>query len=346
MTDTEPSDRKSGKDATLPQIMLKSELPGHLIRHATLRQLQVFEAIVRLGSFTQAAEELFLTQPTVSIQIKKLSDALGLPLFEKVGRKVFPTEVGLELYDTCRDILGSLANLEMKLADLHGLKRGRLRLAVITTAQYLAPSILGQFARKYPDIELALEVSNYDRVLARLANNDDDLYIIGHVPDHLADVTVYPFAPNPLVVMAHRDHPLVGQRNIPVQRLAREYFLMREPGSGIREATLNLFERQGIQPRIRMELGSNEAIKQAVIGGLGIAVLSLHTLSAEGTRGPIALLDVAEFPINRQWHIVHPRRKVLSLVAQTFLEFAIQDEARVRAHIDQMLEDFQRSLMG
>lgn len=334
----------NSKETGQPQIMLKSELPAHLIRHATLRQLQVFEAIVRLGSFTQAAEELFLTQPTVSIQTKKLADAVGMPLFEHVGRRVFPTEVGHELYDTCREILGSLTNLEMKLADLHGLKRGRLRLAVITTAQYLAPSILGQFARKFPDIELSLEVSNYDRVLERLANNDDDLYIIGHVPEQLTDVAVYPFAPNPLVVMARRDHPLVGKRNISIQRLAREYFLMREPGSGIREATLKLFEQHGIQPKIRMDLGSNEAIKQAVIGGLGIAVLSLHTLSAEGTCGPIALLDVAEFPILRQWHIVHPRRKVLSIVAKTFLEFAIQDKARVRAHIDQMMHDFQHNL--
>ena len=334
------------RDPAQPQVMLKSELPGHLIRHATLRQLQVFEAIVRLGSFTQAAEELFLTQPTVSIQIKKLSDALGMPLFEQIGRKVFPTEVGRELYEACREILGSLSNLEMKLAELHGLKRGRLRLAVITTAQYLAPSILGEFARRYPEVELSLEVSNYDRVLARLANNDDDLYIIGHVPDQLSDVAVYPFAPNPLVVMARRDHPLVGRRNIPVQRLAREYFLMREPGSGIREATLKLFDRHGIQPKIRMELGSNEAIKQAVIGGLGIAVLSLHTLSSEGTCGPIGLLDVSEFPIVRQWNIVHPRRKVLSTVAQTFLDFAIQDEARIRAQIDQMLKDFHHSLTG
>lgn len=334
----------SSKDPSLPQIMLKSELPGHLIRHATLRQLQVFEAIVRLGSFTRAAEELYLTQPTVSIQIKKLSDAVGLPLFEQVGRKAFPTEVGRELYDACREILGSLTNLEIKLADLRGLKRGRLRLAAITTAQYLAPSILGEFARKYPDIELCLEVDNYDRVLARLASNEDDLYIIGHVPEQLTDVKVYPFAPNPLVVMARHDHPLAGQRNIPLRRLAGEYFLMREAGSGIREATLKLFERQGIQPRIRMELGSNEAIKQAVIGGLGIAVLSLHTLSAEGARGPITLLDVAEFPILRQWNIVHPRRKVLSVVAQTFLDFAIQDEARVRAHIDQMLRDFEYNL--
>ena len=331
----------AGKESALPQVMLKSELPAHLIRHATLRQLQVFEAIVRLGSFTRAAEELHLTQPTVSIQIKKLSDALGLPLFEYVGRKAQPTEVGFLLYDTCREMLGALTNLEMKLAELHGLKRGRLRLAVITTAQYFAPSILGQFARRYPDIELSLEVSNFDRVLERLANNDDDLYIIGHVPERLlADVEVYPFAPNPLVVMASRDHPLAGQRNIPIERLEQETFLMREPGSGIREATLKLFQEHGINPPVRMELGSNEAIKQAVIGGLGIAVLSLHTLSAEGAGGPVALLNVEHFPIRRQWHIVHPKKKVLSVVAQAFLDFAIQDEARVRNQVDEMLAAF------
>ncbi len=328
------------KESGLPQVMLKSELPAHLIRHATLRQLQVFEAIVRLGSFTRAAEELYLTQPTVSIQIKKLSGALGLPLFEYVGRKAFPTEVGLLLYDTCREMLGALTNLEMKLAEMHGLKRGRLRLAVITTAQYFAPTILGQFAKRYPDIELSLEVSNFDRVLQRLANNDDDLYIIGHVPERLTDIAVYPFAPNPLVVMASRDHPLVGQRNIPIERLEQETFLMREPGSGIREATLKLFQEHGISPTVRMELGSNEAIKQAVIGGLGIAVLSLHTLSAEGAGGPVALLDVEHFPIHRQWHIVHPRQKVLSVVAQTFLDFAIQDEARVRGQVEDLLAAF------
>ncbi len=330
----------SGKDGSLPQVMLKSELPAHLIRHATLRQLQVFEAIVRLGSFTRAAEELHLTQPTVSIQIKKLTTALGLPLFEYVGRKAFPTEVGLLLYDTCREMLGALTNLEMKLAEMHGLKRGRLRLAVITTAQYFAPSILGQFARRYPDVELSLEVSNFDRVLERLANNDDDLYIIGHVPERLTDVAVHPFAPNPLVVMANRDHPLAGRRNIPLRELEGETFLMREPGSGIRESTLRLFEEQGINPPVRMELGSNEAIKHAVIGGLGIAVLSLHTLSAEGADGPVTLLDVEHFPIHRQWHIVYPKKKVLSVVAQTFLDFAIQDEARLRAQVEDMLAAF------
>lgn len=321
-------------------VMLRSELPDHLIRHSTLRQLQVFEAIVRRGSFTSAAEELHLTQPTVSMQIRKLSDALGMPLFEQIGRRVFPTAVGKEVYETCREILGALNNLEMTLADLQGLRRGKLRLAAITTAQYITPGILGQFARRYPHIEFSLEIGNYDRVLARLSQNEDDLYVIGHVPEHLNDVEIYPFAPNPLVVMAPADHPLAGARKIPIKRLANEVFLMREPGSGIRESTFRLFAEHGIKPRVRMELGSNEAIKQAVIGGLGIAVLSLHTLGAEAKTAPIALLDVDNFPIHRQWHIVHPRGKALSVVASRFLEFAIQDEASIRGQVEQLLRDF------
>jgi DNA-binding transcriptional LysR family regulator len=185
-------------------------MPEHLIRYATLRQLQVFEAIVRLGSFTRAAEELFLTQPTVSMQIKKLTDAIGLPLFEHVGRNVQPTEAGRELYDACRRMFETLANLEMKMADLQGLKRGRLRLGVITTAKYFAPEILGEFSHLYPGIEVALKVSNRDSIIERMMANEDDLYIMGQAPSGELEVEAFPFAPNPLVVMVPRDHPLVG----------------------------------------------------------------------------------------------------------------------------------------
>ena len=185
-------------------------MPDYLIRHATLRQLQVFEAIVRLGSFTRAAEELFLTQPTVSMQIRKLTDAMGLPLFEHVGRNVEPTEAGMELYEACRRMFETLANLEMKIADLKGLKLGRLRMGVITTAKYLAPEILGEFSRLYPGIDLALKVTNRERIIERMHGNEDDLYIMGQAPEDELDVAAFPFAPNPLVVMAPRDHPLVA----------------------------------------------------------------------------------------------------------------------------------------
>jgi DNA-binding transcriptional LysR family regulator len=299
-------------------------MPHYLIRHASLRQLQVFEAIVRLGSFTRAADELFVTQPTVSMQTKKLADALGLPLLEQVGRQVRPTEAGAELYQACRAIFGVLANLETKVADLKGIKRGRLRLGVITTAKYFAPEVLGEFCKLYPGIEVALKVSNRDRIMERISANEDDLYIMGQAPGNPFDVETLAFAPNPLVVMAPRDHPLVGQKNIPLSRLAEEPFIFREPGSGIRDATLKAFEQFKIRPKVRMELGSNEAIKHAVVGGLGLSVLSLHTLTLEGPDGPVAILDVEGFPITRQWYLVYPKGRELSLVAQAFLEFALK----------------------
>jgi len=310
-------------------------MPDYLIRHATLRQLQVFEAIVRLGSFTRAAEELFLTQPTVSMQIKKLADSMGLPLFEHVGRNVRPTEAGQELYQSCRAIFETLANLEMKIADLKGIKRGRLRLGVITTAKYFAPEVLGEFCQLYPGIEVALKVSNRDRILERINANEDDLYIMGQTPDDQIDVEAIPFAPNPLVVMAPRNHPLVGKKNVPLSTIVEQPFLLREPGSGIRDATLKVFDQLGKRPQVRMELGSNEAIKHAIVGGLGLSVLSLHTLTLEGPDGPVAILDVEGFPIMREWYLVYPKGKELSLVAQAFLDYALEIEPRMRERMEQ-----------
>jgi len=311
-------------------------MPDYLIRHATLRQLQVFEAIVRLGSFTRAAEELFLTQPTVSMQIKKLSDSMGLPLFEHVGRSVRPTEAGLELYESCRRIFETLANLEMKMADFKGIKRGRLRLSVVTTAEYFAPELLGAFSREYSGIDVALKVSNRDRVFDRFNANEDDLYIMGQAALDLPDIVAYPFAPNPLVLMAPRNHALAGEKKIKLERIAEEPLIMREPGSGIRDATLGIFGAAGLRPNVRMELGSNEAIKHAVVGGLGLSVLSLHTLTLEGPDGPVAILDVEGFPIMRQWFLVHPKGKELSLVAQAFLEFALEFEPQMRQRMEEM----------
>ena len=307
-------------------------MPDYLIRHATLRQLQVFEAIVRLGSFTRAAEELFLTQPTVSMQTRKLADVMGLKLFEHVGRNITPTEAGMELYAACRQVFESLANLEMKVADLKGLKRGHLRIGVITTAKYLAPEMLGQFSRLYPGIELSLKVTNRERIIERLHANEDDLYITG-LPEEALDVEAFPFAPNPLVVIAPREHRLVGRKNVSLKEISKEPFIMREPGSGIRDATLKVFKAHGCRPKVRMELGSNEAIKHAVVGGLGLSVLSLHTLLLEGTEGAVAILNVKDFPIMRQWYIVYPKNKELSLVARTFLDFAIASEDMIHERL-------------
>lgn len=309
-------------------------MPDYLIRHATLRQLQVFEAIVRHGNFTRASEELFLSQPTVSMQVKKLADAMGLPLFEQAGRSVKPTQAALELYEACRNIFETLANLEMKIAEIKGIKRGRLRLCVVTTAKYIAPELLGEFSQTHQGIEVSLKVTNRDRMIDRMQVNEDDLYMMGQAPTDELQVASYAFAPNPLVVMAPRDHPLVGKKKIPLSRIAEEPLILREPGSGIRDATLRKFSEAGLRPQIRMVLGSNEAIKHAVVGGLGLAVLSLHTLTLEGNDGPVAVLDVEGFPIQRQWYMVHPKGKDLSLVARAFLEYAIASEPIIRERLE------------
>ena len=305
----------------------------HLIRHSTFRQLQIFESIFRLGSFTRAAEELFLTQPTVSMQIKKLTDVVGLPLFEHVGRNVVPTEAGHELYHACRDIFQILSNLEMKIADFQGLQRGKLRIGVVTTGKYLVPELLGQFSHEFPGIELSLEVTNRNRIIERMYANEDDLYIMGQAPEGEIEIESYQFSPNPLVVMAPRNHPLVGKKQISLKRISQEPFIMRETGSGIRDATLRIFEAKNLKPNVRMEIGSNEAIKYSIVGGLGLSVLSLHTLTLESKDGPVAILDVEGFPIMRSWNIVYPKGKELSLAAQAFLDFAIQREPEIREHM-------------
>ena len=318
-------------------------LVSALARHATLRQLQVFEAVARLGSFTRAAEELFLAQPTVSMQIKKLADTLGLPLFEHVGTRIQPTDTGREVYVACREIFHSLTNLEMKIADLKGVKRGRLRLAVITSAKYLAPQLLGQFGRMHPGVELSLKVTNRERLLERIAGHEDDFCILGQPPREL-EVEAYPLVPNPLVVMASRDHPLVGTPSIPLKRLLDEPFIMREPGSGTRDAVIRLFASKNLDaPVARMEFASNEAIKHTVVAGLGITVLSMHSLVLEGTSGPIAILDVQGFPIQRHWYVIHPKNRKLSVVAQAFLEFVKQEGRHIADNFNQEMEKLRSS---
>ena len=299
------------------------------MRNSTLRQLELFEAIARLGSFTRAAEELFLTQPTVSMQIKKLSDTVGMPLLEQVGKKVYLTDIGRELHKTCLGISDQLANFEMIEANMKGLKTGKLRLAVVTTAKYFAPRLLGEFCLQYPGVDVSLKVSNREKVLERLANNQDDLYILGQPPDDV-DVVAEAFLNNMLVVIAPANHELAKKKKITLERLAREPFLLREPGSGTRIATERLFDDKGLKLKMRMELGSNEAIKQAVIGGLGISVLSRHTLESDTPSKRFVVLNVQGFPIKRHWYFVYPAGKQLSIIARTFadhLRLAGQDMA-------------------
>ncbi|MEA3304115.1 MAG: LysR family transcriptional regulator [Pseudomonadota bacterium] len=302
-----------------------------LIRHVSLRQLQIFEAVVRLGGYTRAAQTLHLTQPTVSMQIKKLSEALGLPLLEQVGRQAHPTAAGRDVYTAAQEILDKMVALGESASELEGVVKGELRIAVITTAKYFMPHLLGAFVAQYPLVKPRLTVTNRAKVLERLKSNEDDLLIMGQVPRELA-VEAHPFIDNELVVVAPSDHPLAGVRKITLQKLSRERFLVREPGSGTRQAVERLFAGEGINIEPYMELGSIEAIKQGVMAGLGISVLSRHNLRLELAGNYVAVLDVEEFPLKRHWSAVHLKKKRLSLVAQTFLDFLL-------AESDQILSD-------
>ncbi|MFS8908467.1 LysR substrate-binding domain-containing protein [Synechococcus sp. OH2] len=294
----------------------------------TLHQLQIFEVAARHLSFTRAAEELYLTQPTISMQIKQLSKSVGLPLFEQVGKRLYLTEAGQALYQTCQKIFEQLNQFEMTLADLKGLKQGRLSIGVVTTAKYFIPRLLGLFCQQYPGIDVSLKVLNRQQVLEGLSNNMDDLYVMGMPPEDL-DVVAQPFLENPLVVMAPIHHPLVGQKRIPLARIAQEPFLAREPGSGTRMAVERLFDKHNLKLNIRMEIGSSEAIRQGIIGGLGISVLSQHVLALGDWQHHLAILDVEEFPIRGFWHLVYLRSKRLSVVAKAFADFLLSQVSQM-----------------
>ena len=308
-----------------------------LARHVTLRQLQIFEAIGRLKNFSRVAEELFLTQSTVSTQIKHLTELVGMPLVEVVGRKTYLTQAGEILHHACQDVINRLDNAEMAFADLQGIKTGTLKLSVISTAKYFAPEVLGKFWQQYPGIEVSLEVNNKENILQRLINNEDDLYILGHNPPKDLDIHSIAFASNPIYVMASKEHPLAKEnKRVSLKQLNEYPLIFREPGSGIRDVIEKLFATKGIKPNVRMILSNNEAIKHALIGQLGISVLSLHTILLEGENGPIALLNVEGFPVQRKWHVVYRKGKELSVVAQSFVDFLTEEGTRLSQQVDEL----------
>ena len=290
-----------------------------MLRQVTLHQLRLFSGLARHMNMTRAAEEAHVTPSAFSIQVKQLSEGLGLPLHEQVGKRLFLTDAGRAVAAASRDVLERLDLLGMELAEMQGLKRGRVRVAMITTAKYYATRLIGDFCRAYPDVEFALEVVNREQILERMRQNLDDLYIMGQVPDEV-DVVAEPFADNPLVVLAPAGHPLCDERAVSPARLEGEPFILREPGSGTRQATERYFAAHKIRPSTRMTLGSDETIKQAVAAGLGLAVLSRHVLTLGAAEGPLRELDVQGFPILRRWHVVRHADKRLSPLARAFLD--------------------------
>ncbi len=288
--------------------------------HATLQQLRLFEAVARHSSFTRAAEEVHLSQPAVSIQVKRLEENVGLPLFDQVGKRITLTEAGRELYAASKDVLGRLSDLDSAIDSLKGEVAGTLNVTAVTSAKYFLPHLLGAFLRRYPDVEPKLKVVNRQAMLERIADNEDDLYVMGHVPDEI-DVEEVPFLENIISVVASPDHPLARKRKVSLKQLEEERFLVRESGSGNRKVVGEFFKDQGIQITPSMELGSAEAIKQGVMAGLGISALSLHNLRLEIAAKQIVVLKVEGFPLRRRWNVVHRRGKSLSHAAQSFIEF-------------------------
>ena len=304
--------------------MAPSRLHAHI---GTVRQLEILLAVYQQGSITAAAEALHLTQPTVSMQLKKLASAINAPLYDQVGRKLIFTEAGLAVVSTAREVLQSFERLDMTLSELKGMKAGTLKLAVVTTAKYFIPHLLGEFCKLYPAIDIDFKVGNRQQIIDRMETGEDDLYVFSHPPDDRT-LEAHNFLPNPLVAIAPENHPLAGERAIPLEVFAKEPFLMRENGSGTRHAIEQHMTGCKVSLNVRMTIESNEAIKHAVISGLGVSILSSHTLTFGGRTG-LAELDVQQLPITPTWHLVHLKSKSLSVVAQTFLDY-VSDTGRDR----------------
>ena len=287
--------------------------------NVTFRQLRVFLAVAEQGSVTAAARVCHVTQPTVSMLLKELSESVGLPLYEQIGKRLHLTQAGETLANTARAMVDEWAAFEQQIDAFKGLTRGRLRLAVVSTAKYFVPDLLGQFCAQYPDADISLEVLNRDGVLERLMDNRDDLYIMSQPPAQLPLVR-HEFLPNRLVLIAPCGHRLAGRRRLDVKALGNERFIARERGSGTRMASDAWFASKGFHPLIRLELGSNEAVKRSVAAGMGLAVVSEHALSQHHPQEDVVVLDVKGFPIKSSWWTLYPAGKRLSPLASVFLE--------------------------
>lgn len=302
------------------------------MRNATLRQLKVFETVARHLSFSRAAEELHLTQPAVSTQVRQLENHVGLPLFEQLGKKIYLTPAGTEMLHYSRSIIEQFREAEDAMAQLSGIAGGRLNIAVISAGDYFFPRVIAEFMRRHPGVTLNLSVHNREELLHQLAGNLTDLAVMVRPPSGM-DTVNESFAPHPYVIVAAPDHPLVGKRGIPLSALLDEAFICREKGSDTWNSMQEGFARRLQNLRIAMEIKSTETIKQAVIANMGIAFLSAHTVALELRTGHLAVLDVEGFPVMLNWYVVHRKNKRLPPVALAFKQFLLSEGA---AQIDRI----------
>jgi len=293
------------------------------MRPYTLKQLQTFMEVARQRSVSKAAERLFVTQPAVSMQIRQLEEAFGVPLFEPVGRNIGLTQAGEAFLTHAQAAMGQLKDLEALMADHVGLKKGRFDLAVVSTAKYFIPMLLVRFAKLYPDIEVQLMIDNRENVLGLMSRNEADLVVMGRAPAHL-DCEATAFATNPLAILAAPEHVLVRRKNLPFSALGEHHFMVREEGSGTRAAMQRLFTEHQTPLNVVMEMPSNETIKQAVMAGMGLSFLSLRTVRHELASGHIALVDIEGLPQMGNWYVTHLSSKKLSPAAKAFKAFLIE----------------------
>ncbi len=299
---------------------MKSRLHAHI---GTIRQLEILLALHDQGSVNGAAKALYLTQPTVSVQLKKLSDAISMPLYNQVGRKIVFTDAGLEVVKTATEVLDSFSRLDMSLSDMQEIKSGTLRLAVVTTSKYFIPHLLGPFCERYPNIDVQLNVGNREKIIERLQKGVDDFYVFSHPPAD-TDAESIEFLDNPLVAIAHQDHPLMNKKRLTLKHICQQPFLMREEGSGTRYAIEEFMRKHSEELNIKMIIESNEAIKHAVMSKLGISILSAHTLMYGGRSG-LSQLKVKELPISTNWYFLWKKSKRQTVLAKAFLDHVESD---------------------
>lgn len=302
------------------------------MKNATMRQLRVFESAARHLSVTRAAEELHLTPPAVSIQIRLLEAHARAALFERLGRKLRLTQAGEAALARSREILGLVRDAEEAIAGLGTLEQGLLDIGVINAGDHFFPWLVAAFRDQHPRIRVRLAVANREELLDRLTRHDIDLAVMSHPPSR-AEFASEAFAPHPHVIVAPPGHRLVGKRSVPLEAVAREPLISRERGSATHLVMEQAFAEAGIVPRIDMEIGSNETIKQAVAAGFGLGFLSAHAIGQELALGRLAVVRVKGFPVMRQWYVVHRRGRRMPAIAEAFQRFLVAEgEQRIRRH--------------
>ncbi|MBF8778605.1 LysR family transcriptional regulator [Pseudomonas fulva] len=294
----------------------------------TLRQLQIFNEVCDLKSYSRAAEEMSLTQPAVSLQIRQLEELVGQPLFEYVGKKLYLTEAAEALQRASRDVFGRLENLDMQLSDMQGSLQGQLKLAVESSAKYFVPHLFAAFRQRHPEVNLTLTVVNRAQAIRRLSDNRDDLIVMSMVPQDM-DLDFLPFLNNPIVAVAAPDHPLCQHERLRLQDLEPHALLVREQGSGTRKACEEYFKERRVHFSQTLEVASTDAQRECVIAGLGIALLTRHALNLELATGVLRELPVEELPLYRSWCLVQSKAKRQSPVALAFQAFIRNERARI-----------------